>query len=540
VNSPVIREWLAANPIGIEDGLRHDKWCAMMWPRLRLLRELLAETGSLWMTIDKYEFDNAIQLLTEIFGRENILATITTEANPRGRQSDKYFATVNDYLICVAKDQDEIVLNGVLASQVYVREFNRFDENGKAWRELGLRQRGADSLRSDREYMFFPIYVNPDDGSISLESGIAHSIKVVPLKSDGREGRWSWSPSYVKSEISRVYGRLVRGHSGTERFDIFYRDFLERNGFERLKKPRTIWPASIANNESGGLDLKQFALDVAFQYPKPVRLIAEILQIATSATGVVFDSFSGSGTTAQAVLESNKRDNGARRFILVEMENYADKLTAERMRRVINGYEFKGTQKTELFRVKLNWRTIEKAANLVHKVEGVENLEAHRFDRIVKQVKDGELIVTGEKTVAERAEGLGGSFTYCSLGPPVELDKILTGETLPAYGALGSALFHMATNRACDPTAIRQADFYLGATEGQRLWLIYKPDLDWLKSPDAALTLSRARAFAETDKDKRHLVFAPSRFVSQKVLADHHLPVEFVPLPFALYRIERT
>ena len=76
--------------------------------------------------------------------------------------------------------------------------------------------------------------------------------------------------------------------------------------------------------------------------------------------------------------------------------------------------------------------------------------------------------------------------------------------------------------------------------EGQHLWLIYKPDLDWLKSPDAALTLSRAKAFAATDRGKKHLVFAPSRFVSQKVLADHNLPVEFVPLPFALYRIERT
>ena len=98
----------------------------------------------------------------------------------------------------------------------------------------------------------------------------------------------------------------------------------------------------------------------------------------------------------------------------------------------------------------------------------------------------------------------------------------------------------MATNRAFDPAAMREADFYLGATEGQRVWLIYRPDLDWLKSPDAALTLSRAKAFAEADKDSNHLVFAPSRFVSQKMLADHQLPVEFVPLPFALYRIERA
>ncbi|SLN77875.1 hypothetical protein OCH7691_04581 [Oceanibacterium hippocampi] len=176
----------------------------------------------------------------------------------------------------------------------------------------------------------------------------------------------------------------------------------------------------------------------------------------------------------------------------------------------------------------------------MHKVEGIENLHGHEYDRIKKTVKDGELIVTGEKIVEERAEGLGGSFTYCTLGAPVALDKILSGETLPSYEGIGAALFHMATNRALDPAAVREADFYLGATEGQHVWLIYKPDLDWLKSPEAALTLKRARAFAKTDPDKRHLVFAPARYVSQTMLAEQNIPVEFVPLPFALYRIDRS
>jgi adenine-specific DNA-methyltransferase len=234
------------------------------------------------------------------------------------------------------------------------------------------------------------------------------------------------------------------------------------------------------------------------------------------------------------------RDGGNRRFVLVEMEDYADRLTAERMRRVINGYEFKGTQKIEILREGLNWRALTKAADLVHKVDGIENLEKHKFDKITKQVKDGELIVTGEKTVTERAEGLGGSFTYYTLGDPVELDKVLSGKSLPSYEALGGALFHMATSRTLDPKDIDETEFHLGETESQHVWMIYRPDLDWLKSPEAALTLSRAREFAAVDPDSKHLVFAPARFVSQKILADENIPVEFVPLPFALYRIERT
>ena len=278
-----------------------------------------------------------------------------------------------------------------------------------------------------------------------------------------------------------------------------------------------------------------------FQTPKPVELVNRILNIAASnEEAIILDSFAGSGTTAHAVMEANKRDGGNRRFILVEMEDYADRLTAERIRRVIDGYAFTGTQKTELAREKLNWRTIEKFADLIHKVEGIENLHGHEYDRIKKEVKAGELIVTGERTVAERAEGLGGTFTYCTLGDPVELDKVLSGETLPPYAGLGAALFHMATNRALDLAAMREADFYLGSTEGQHVWLIYQPDLDWLKAPEAALTLSRAKAFAASDPEKRHLVFAPARYVSQKMLAEQNIPVEFVPLPFALYRIDRS
>ena len=278
----------------------------------------------------------------------------------------------------------------------------------------------------------------------------------------------------------------------------------------------------------------------AFETIKPTKLIQRVLELATKPNSLILDSFAGSGTTAHAVLEANKRDNGSRRFILVEMEDYADTLTAERVRRIINGYDFQGTQRTELLRERLSWRAITHAADLTHSVQAIENLHGHEYDRITKQVKDADLIVTGEKSIASRTEGLGGAFTYCTLGPAIELDRLLTGETLPAYEALAAVLFHMATAQAFDPAAIDQSRYFIGQTASQSVWLIYHPDLDWLKSPDAALTLTRARDFAGTAPEKRHLVIAPARYVSQKMLADNNIPVDFVPLPFALYRIDRT
>ena len=135
-----------------------------------------------------------------------------------------------------------------------------------------------------------------------------------------------------------------------------------------------------------------FGREDAFDTPKPFRLLRRIIQIATDKYALVLDSFAGSGTTAHAVLDANKRDGGNRRVILVEMEDYADRLTAERVRRVINGYDFKGTQRTELLRERLNWRTLSDAGALVHKVEGIENLHGHEYDRIKKDVKGASLL----------------------------------------------------------------------------------------------------------------------------------------------------
>jgi adenine-specific DNA-methyltransferase len=194
----------------------------------------------------------------------------------------------------------------------------------------------------------------------------------------------------------------------------------------------------------------------------------------------------------------------------------------------------------ELLRESLTWTKLRNAEKLTSDVAAIENLYGHEYDQIKKEVKGKELIVTGEKTVKQRAEGLGGTFTYCTLGEPVELDRVLSGETLPSFAALGSVLFHMATARAFNPAEMREDEFYLGAIDGQRIWLIYRPVLDWLKSPEAALTLKRAQEFAARVPGARHLVFAPARYVSQKMLAELNIPVEFVSLPFALYRIDRS
>ena len=239
------------------------------------------------------------------------------------------------------------------------------------------------------------------------------------------------------------------------------------------------------------------------------------------------------------MLALNKKDGGERRFILVECEDYADSTTAERIRRVICGYDYTGTQKTELMRENITWTKLKNSNKLIDRVTAIENMSCDEYDRISRKVNNGELIVTGEKKILKQTEGLGGSFTYCTLGNPVDIDKMLTGETLPPYEGIGAVLFHMATNQVLDLEGVREKEFYLGHAGDHHVWLMYKPDLEWLKSSEAALTLSRAREFASHDQDKRHLIFAPAKYVSQKILAEQKIPVEYVPLPFSLYQIAR-
>lgn len=524
VNSPMIREWLNDNPIGIDDGLRHDKWCAMMWPRLRLLHELLSDEGSIWVTLDGNEVHRAKLILDEVFGAECALGTLVWEKSDSPRMDANTFSSSHDFILVYAKKPSDTIFQRLFEEdEEPAGHYNQMADDGRKYYLKPLRAMGSgEDTREARPSMHFPICA--PDGE-----------EVLPVRPDGSDGRWRWGQEKLKREAARIEWR-----GSTGRWTPYFRIYADTSAG---RPPETIWyNIDVGGSRGAKAEIKAIFGDAIFDTPKPIGIVKRVLEIAAENDSIILDSFAGSGTTAHAVLEANKRDGGSRRFVLVEMEEYADKLTAERVRRVINGFDFKGTQKTELLRERLNWRALQNAEPLVQKVGTIEALERDRFDKITKQVKDGELIVTGEKSVAERAEGLGGEFTYCTLGAPVELDRILTGEQLPPFGALGAALYHMAANTALDPNGMKEADFYVGTSEAWHVWLIYKPDLDWLKSPDAALTLARAKQIAEAKSGdgRKHLVFAPARFVSQKMLAEHNLQVEFAPLPYALYRIERS
>lgn len=515
VNAPMIKEWLEANPIGIDDGLRHDKWCAMMWPRLRLLRELLAQDGMIAVTLDDNEQHNCISIMDAIFGIENRVANISwVKRYTRSNNAKRFYSMKDQMLVYRASEAVEKIKEPRTESADEGYSNPDQDPNGPWITSSYVNP----ALKEDRKNLVYPIN-RPSDQAI-----IEHPTH-------------AWK--YQKSEHERHVAekRLWWGQDGKAEYPRL-KLYLEEAS-EMV--PVDVWDwREVGSSDDGGHTLKAIFGGEVFDNPKPVQLIKKFLTLNKKKDALVLDSFAGSGTTAHAVLEANKRDGGSRRFILVEMEDYADRLTAERVRRVMNGYDFTGTQKTELHREKLNWSKLQKADKIADTVEKIENLHGHEFDKVKKTIEGGELIVTGEKRVGERAEGLGGEFTYCTLGDPIEMDKILTGETLPSFVDLATVLFHTATNLPGDPAVVNAETFFMGEANGQMLWLVYKPELDWLKTPEAAMSLSFAREIVEKNPKAQHLVFAPANHTNPKMLAKEGLKVEFAPLPYALYRVEKA
>lgn len=519
VNSPMMKEWLDGNPVNKEDMLRHDKWCCLMYPRLKLLHELLAEDGSFWMTLDDNEIHRARMVMDEIFGEDAFVANVVWQKKYSASNDHTGIAPMHDHMLVYFKS-DQWERNLLERTVEKDRQYRYEDEQGVFRASDYTCNKTAD----ERPNLYYPI-TNPNTRE-----------EVWPK----RTRVWGYSREIYNAHDEE--GLIFWGKDGSAKVPSFkrYKHRLKGGGGT---VPSTLWThVEVGHTDEAKKELRDIFPESGaqdFVTPKPVRLIQRVLEIASNPDSIVLDSFAGSATTAHAVLAQNTKDGGNRRFILVECEDYADSLTAERVRRVVKGYEFQGTQKEELMREKITWSNFSKDKShkkLLDQVQALENLESGRFDSIKKTVKDGELIVTGETKITEKVAGLGGGFTYYTLGDPLDLDKMLTGESLPDYASIGAWLFHTATGEPLDPTGIKEKQSYLGESAAFHVWLIYKPELDFLKSRDAALTLSFAEKIA-TKKDKRHLVFAPARFVPNKMLLP--LGVEYAPLPFALYRFEK-
>lgn len=305
------------------NGRFHSDWCSMIYSRLLLARNLLSDDGLICISIDGNEIDNLRKICSEVFGEDNYVTEIVVQNNPRGRQSDSFVATTHEYLLCFAKNAATCIVNGTPLTDEQRQEYQYSDDKG-AYRLLGLRQRGVASLREDRPEMFFPIYVNPDTLEVSLESKNGWEI-VIPKKSDGREGRWMWGKQKCITDFERLVPRMIERRG---EYDIFVKDYLDRDGGTRTRKYKTIWDDKSINNQVGTQEVKALLGGDYMSFPKSEAYIKMICQMGSLKDSIVMDFFSGSATTAHAVMDLNNEDGGTRKFIMVQLQEECDENSA--------------------------------------------------------------------------------------------------------------------------------------------------------------------------------------------------------------------
>ena len=338
VNDPRIRKWLGA-VVGSEgeDLSRHDKWLCMMYPRLKLLHKLLAEDGVIFISLDYHEQPYLRMILDEIFGSANYVSEIACVNKPSGRSDDKYIATAHESIIIYRKSE-LLSLGGFAPDEKITKRYNKTDDDGRLYREEDLRKRGTHDERSDRPNLFYPFFYNESTNELLIGNNEDETpsgfIRIEPMKDKDVEGTWRWGKETALEYKSYIHPRYMPNKG---QWSLFEWQYLDERGDV---KPTTLWDFKDVNSERGTETFIKFLgfNKSDFPNPKPVGTIERVIKIATAPDSIILDSFAGSGTTAHAVLNMNKQDGGNRKFILIEMMDYADSITAERVKRVIDGY----------------------------------------------------------------------------------------------------------------------------------------------------------------------------------------------------------
>ncbi len=323
VNSPHMRDWLG-RVVGGDDLSRHDKWLCMMYPRLHLLWELLREDGFIFVSVDENEHRHLELLMDEVFGYSNRIETIIWKKSYGGGSKSKHIVNLHEYIVCFAKNID-LIHELELPPDENVLKYYKYRDDKFNTRGPYRLQPLATTSMDDRPNLRYPI---PYEGE-----------EIWPEK------QWQWSKDRVLEALANDEIVISRREN---KWTVSYKQYLkDERGEERKRKPYSIVEGIYT--QQGTQEVRQlFGDGKAFSFPKPSGLIKHLIQFATSGTDLILDSFAGSGTTGHAVLQMNREDGGHRRFILVEMEpKIARAITAERLRRVIQGYTWRDQQGRE-------------------------------------------------------------------------------------------------------------------------------------------------------------------------------------------------
>lgn len=295
------------------NGRFHTDWLNMVYPRLKLAKDLLRDDGVIFISIDDNEVENLKKVCGEVFGEGNFVAIINWKGRG-GRQDSKYYAAVHEYILCYAKQREYFVAGEEIKSGDVYPKYDK--EKGRYYKTQLLRKWGSNSRREDRPNLFYPITA-PDGTEVYPVVAVRDSQR--PSICEKIDGRWRHGASTMEKNIKNGLVEFVKQDDGT--WIPYEKIFAPLEGEEKTKK-YTTW---IDETNDGAKGIKDLFGSTVFDYPKSPNLLVRFLKMAGIESGdIILDFFSGSATTAHAIMQLNAEDGGHRKFIMVQLPEKCD------------------------------------------------------------------------------------------------------------------------------------------------------------------------------------------------------------------------
>ena len=291
----------------------HSAWLTFIYPRLYIAKQLLKDDGVIFISIDDNEQAQLKILCDDIFGEANFVADLSVVNNLKGRNDKKYIARTNERLLMYVKSQD-FSEYGLPLDESTLAEYKYTDGSGR-YRLIELRKRGGADTQQERPKMYYPFFVNPDTGRVSLQQSEEFSTITHPVKSNGVNGRWRWGSETAQKNIDF----LVAVEVGNK-YNVYEKDYYESDEGARRVKPKSVLSGAAYSTDVATKEYRAI-MGETFISPKPVAMLKDLITYATNPkeNAIILDFFAGSGTTAHALLKQNIEDGGNRKFICVQL-----------------------------------------------------------------------------------------------------------------------------------------------------------------------------------------------------------------------------
>jgi adenine-specific DNA-methyltransferase len=456
VNNPIIKTWIKET-VGKEgeDMVRHDKWLCMMTPRLKLLRELLSEDGVIFVSIDDNEVHNLRTIMEEMFGNDNIEQAIWKKFDPKYDKNTNAkiinrTKRVHEYILIAYKDKNETLFNKIKKMPNWLNSYTNPDNDPRGPYKQGIISFEEGHQKEDKNSEYYYTITLPSGRKLTRHFFVTKE-EYHSLFSDNR--------IYVPRDGDGIPALKIFEN---EEKDFYFETILEGVGSMNSAKKEIAEIFEIDEDK------------IIFDTPKPSKLIKEMIRAVTDKNSIILDSYAGSGSTGQAVIDLNKEDQGNRKFILVQLpETLTEKNYAKSM-----GYKF------------------------VHEITR---------DRM--------------KKVIER-DNLNIGFTYYKLGPSIDGKKLIEGKDMPSWESLAKYVYNLATGKGIDDVSLVKSTWQIKGTD---VYLIYKDSIEELKN----LAITRDWLESVKEKEGKKIVYAPACFLDKETLDEYN--ISFVQIPFNLF-----